>query len=79
MRQYEVIVGTMGTLYEGTDGLAALTRYMDAVSRSERSSGRGPYAGTQVTVFRDNLIWYDHRPALVTTATGLTHYPVLYY
>lgn len=79
MRQYEVIVDDTTMVYAGTDGLAALTRYLEYVRRSEQSSDRGPYAGTQVTVFRDDLIWYDHRPAVVTTATGLASYPITYY
>ena len=62
MRQYEVIVGNVGTIYAGTDGLEAIVLYNKYARRSQRVGSRERCAGEPVTLLRDNTIWYEYSP-----------------
>ena len=71
MRQYEVLVSNLGSVYTGSDGLQAITTYNVYARRSERSAGRGRCAGEPVTLLLDNHIWYEYTPYTRATAQEL--------
>lgn len=50
-RQFEVVVGNVGVVYQGPSGIIALTRYENCRQRS--IEGLGLMAGEPVTLFAD--------------------------
>lgn len=58
VRQYTVIVGNLGVVYEGPDRIMARENYDEYVEQSK--SGRGRAANEPVTLMQDNLIVLEH-------------------
>ena len=54
MNYYSVIVGNVGTVYEGVNGFTAYQTYDEYVGLSKRNTGR--CAGEDVTLFNNNEI-----------------------
>jgi hypothetical protein len=62
MSKYQVIVGNVGTVYDGDDKEQALRDYRECVSIS-KDSEVGRMAGEQVTLFEDGEILKEHIPS----------------
>lgn len=61
MSTYQVIVGNIGTVYEGSLPVTALGVYGEYKRQSKAGHGRA--AGESVTILKNNEIWVDH-PAI---------------
>lgn len=60
---YQVIVGNIGTVYEGTNGFEAIKEYNQYVSISKEGTGRA--GNEQVTLLRDNDIYKEYLPPIM--------------
>ena len=58
--RYEVIVGNVGTVYDGPRRHEAMTQYAQYVSRSQAGDGRA--ADEPVTLLKDGEIIREHTP-----------------
>lgn len=54
MSQYQVIIGNIGTVYQGVNGIAARNQFNAYVAVSQAPHGRG--AGEPVTLMQDDDI-----------------------
>lgn len=61
-RDHRVVVGNIGTVYEGTNGFEAKAAYNTYVGKSKREEGRA--AGESVTHFIDEEINKEYIGAL---------------
>ena len=61
MKKYQVIVGNVGTVYDGDDQEQAKRDYRECVSLS-KDSEFGRMAGEEVTLFEDGEILKEHFP-----------------
>jgi hypothetical protein len=61
MGKYQVIVGNVGTVYDGDDKEQALREYRECVSISKESEV-GRMADEEVTLFEDGEILKEHCP-----------------
>lgn len=55
---YEVIVGNIGTVYQGNNGFEATKEYNQYVRLSKDNYGRA--AGEDVTIIRDNDVYKEY-------------------
>jgi len=62
MSKYQVIVGNVGTVYDGDDKEQALKDYRACISLS-RDCVAGRMSGEQVTLFEDGEILKEHIPS----------------
>lgn len=58
--QYQVIVGNIGTVYDGADEAQAESKYTEYVKQSE--SGQGRAGGERVTIMADGEPIKEHTP-----------------
>jgi hypothetical protein len=59
MSQYEVIVGNIGTVYQGSNLKQANERYKEYVKQSKRGLGRA--GGESVTMMKGGEIHKEHQ------------------
>jgi hypothetical protein len=60
--QYQLIVGNVGTVYEGTNGFNAIKDYNQYVKLSKESTGR--VSGESVTLIRNDEIYREYEGTL---------------
>jgi len=60
MGKYEVIVGNIGTVYDGNNPVEANTAYGEYKRQSATNYGRA--AGESVAMFKDNDIAFEYCP-----------------
>lgn len=60
MAFYEVIVGNVGKVFEGSNGFEARQNYNHYVGQSKRKVGRA--SGEQVSLWKDNEILEEYIP-----------------
>lgn len=58
MAHYEVIVGNIGTVYSGTNGFEANTKFATYSGQSKSNYGRA--AGEDVTIMKDGEITREY-------------------
>jgi len=58
MAWYEVVVGNIGTVYDGNNPVEARKDYGEYVKQSKNGYGRA--AGESVTIFKDGDVHLEH-------------------
>lgn len=58
MSHYQVVVGNLGVVYDGTNGFKALQEYCSYVGLSKKNYGR--VAGEPVTALKDGEIYKEY-------------------
>jgi hypothetical protein len=55
---WELVVGNIGSVYQGSNGFEANSRYQTYVGQSKAGYGRA--AGESVTLFRNRDLWKEY-------------------
>ena len=76
MPNYEVVVGNIGTVYDGPHGTTARAAFREYVHASKQARGRA--AGEQVTMFEDGEPVKEYVPSETNPAFSIQEEPIVH-